>query len=115
MFDNIDNLIENAKFAVEANSFEKNRLWSEHKDKLDWKENTEGKMITLGELDGIPVCMSIFVDTLNGFNVIFYEMTSLVVDYRMVDAWLEDKFGGLFGKMDTCFDAKNFHNIINKL
>ena len=114
MFENIDTLIEKAQFAVEANSYEKINLWLEYKDKLDWKQITEGKLITLGKVDDLPICMSIFVDILNGVPVMFYEMTSLMVDYRLVDDYLENKFGE-FHSRDYCTNSMNFGRIVNEI
>ena len=102
------------KFAVEANSFEKHCLWEKYKDQIKWEQGNSGIAKIIGNIDNMPVVMSILIDHLNGVPVMFYEMTSLVVDYRIVDTFLEDKFGE-FNKINKCFDANNFNRIIQEL
>lgn len=109
----IDELLEEVEYAVEANSFESQCLWQRfsNQEGVVWESCSQGKMITLGITDDMPVCMSVFVNTINGVNVLFYEMTSQVVDYRLVDKFLEQKFGIFYN--EVCVDSGNFFWIIN--
>lgn len=111
----IDELLEEIEYAVEANSFESQCLWQRfsNQEGIVWEICPQGKMITLGKTDGMPVCMSVFVNKINGVNVLFYEMTSLVVDYRLVDKFLEEKFGIFY--REVCVDSGNFFRIINSI
>lgn len=110
-----DELLEEVDYAVEANSFESQCLWQKvsNQEGINWESCPCGKMLTLGMVDDMPVCMSIFINKINNIPVMFYEMTSQVVDYRLVDKFLEEKFGIFYN--EVCVDAGNFFRIVNKI
>lgn len=65
-------------------------LWREFKQYRpgkEWKQCLSGPLITVGKLDDRPVCISVFVHTIDDERIVFYEATSMVVDHQMIDNW----------------------------
>lgn len=91
-------------FVVEATDFEQLVLWDKWHDKLDWQEISRGLLRTIGELDDRPICVSLLWSLLNGKPVCFYEATSQVVDYELVNEWRNKTFHAA----GHC-NAMNFH------
>lgn len=105
-------------FLVEATHNEWHMLWSrwcsdsnECREPIFKKwEQLGGWLVTVGKLDGRPVCISLNWDRLDGFLVCDWEATSEVVDYKMVNKWLDEHFSGKTkdGRRARC-NAQNFH------
>jgi hypothetical protein len=76
---------------VEASSFEKGVLMEQNKrtKKLSWIEGRSGIMPTVGMINDRPICLSIFIDVIDGRNIVFYEPPSELVDYAMIEAFFE--------------------------
>jgi hypothetical protein len=79
-----------------ATSFEQHSLWAQYHDQLawDWVQITHGYGVTVGyvvdgALDPMPVHISLSTVIVNGSKILFYNPTSAVVDWRMVDEWIE--------------------------
>jgi hypothetical protein len=66
--------------------FTRNRAMPEPRE---WKENLSGYGKTVGELAGMPVFISLMTQKIDGKTILFYYATSVVVDHRLIDAWLE--------------------------
>jgi hypothetical protein len=97
---------------VEATSFEKQYLWSSATE--SWRGNQLGETVIVGRLSRRPVCISLTIDVIGGYPILFVEATSQVVDYLMIDNWLLEnlpatalKRGGYLNKVD----AMNFYNV----
>lgn len=82
-------LLKNVKLAVKASGHEVQCLWQEYKDRLDWNRNPMSWFISLGELDGCKLTVSLQLATLNGVTVLFYNAMGPVTDYRRMDEWLD--------------------------
>lgn len=102
---------------VEANSFEHMCLFEERKD-LNWIENGQGLSFSVGSIGKRPVCITVFVETINDKRVVFWDATSQVVDYTMIHKWFERHLPiSAFKKAHddiprvNSVDAMNFHNI----
>ena len=78
-----------AALLVEANTFERLCLWKVFANKEKWQQIQMGNGFTIGQLDGRPICVSIWYAYVHDKLVVFWEATSQVVDYVAVDAWLE--------------------------
>lgn len=116
-------LLGRAAAFIEASSFEVHMLWSHHHPEgrrmhgmpgsrdPRWKDGTLGWMFGLGELDGLPVVMSIRTAAILDHPVVFWHMTSVVTDSRMVDSWWNE-FGNTHAMRS---DAMNFHNVLSHL
>ena len=107
------------KFVVNASSFEAQLLWEKFcKDAIqktdlnryEWEQQNPGCSQTIGELDGRPVCLSLFWNKINGIMILFYEATSQVVDHLMVEKWLKKNCCPKYehGREAHC-NAENFH------
>jgi hypothetical protein len=89
-------LFERVGFLVEATHQEQHTFWHDYHHEpragvprvLVWTQETRGHMVTLGWLEGRPICVTLFYATLDGTRVLFYEATSQLVDHAMVEQWL---------------------------
>jgi hypothetical protein len=98
---------------VEANRFEYMCLWQARGEKT-WVSRLSGFAPTIGHIGDAPICLSLFTAIVDGHNLLFAEAVSQVVDYRVVDAWLETNLPASArladGRLNRT-DASNFHNI----
>lgn len=78
--------------------------------RAEWKQDSIGNGLQIGELDGRPICVSTLGATIAGKRVLFYECVSQLADYAMVDAWI--KFYA--EKIPHC-NAMNFHNCLSRI
>lgn len=106
---------------VEATSFEEHSLWLMHsKDgeqfiahmrttRLFKWEQLSGGVLT--QINDEPI-MTVHLRPvrIDGRLLIFYDAPSKIVDYGIVDAWLDKQFSGV-----RRVDANNFHNALNAL
>jgi hypothetical protein len=105
---------------VDANSYESMCLYMENdrEQKRPWKQNSSGLLETVGIVDGRPVCLSLLTNEVDGHKLLFIEATSQIVDWKMIEEWLQRSMPV------TCFDgndprrrlnrtnAMNFHNVL---
>lgn len=113
--ENDANLFKDVVFIVEADSFASLSLWRNHfhspiheNSKITtWEEVNPGKVITIGHCADSPVCVEIFYSILNGKKVMFYNTCSSIVDYDMVEKWINHYSSGI----QSC-NAMNFHQCI---
>lgn len=111
-------------FLVEATSNETHSIWcnfaSDSNERIDKKyslkwENYYGWLVQVGELDDMPVCISLMWYKLDGNWVCFWHPTSVVVDYRQILDWLAKNFTGTWsGGRATC-NSSNFHRCLHAL
>ena len=103
-----EELLNNTKYMVEANSFESLCLWERWNEKVEWESlsmgygvSTEGGFISL------------LWKKINGQLVLFWEATSEKVDYRVVEDWLlkNTKVQLPHGRTN----AMNFHIIVHNI
>lgn len=117
-------LLDGVVGAVEATSYEKHMLWQEYAQealklreggpdrriRYPWKEGLSGLGHGVGEIDDRPVCLSLLVDTIASHRILFWHCTSQVVDYVMIENWLDkvlpDRKNG---------DPMNFCNLLHGL
>ncbi|MNY45814.1 hypothetical protein D3C86_1809450 [compost metagenome] len=72
-------------------------------------------MITVGMIDGRPVCIAPLVHVVNGRKLMFVEATSQLVDWKLIDDWLytnvpNARRNGLYINKVS---ANNFHNVVH--
>lgn len=108
------------EYLVEATSFEHHAQWCfrargapycyDVRDMrtVDWVQTNPGLWEQVGKLADMPVVVNLSWAWLNGAMVCFYESTSQVVDWRMIEAWLGKKFPNV--RLKT--DAINLHNVL---
>lgn len=107
-------------FVVEANSYESMMLWKSNEEsdaKRQWKEDNSGDTVTVGEVDGRPVNVTFFYTTIEGRVVAFMNPISQMVDWKMIDDWLELNCKPLYdgGTRIARTNAMNFHNCLHAI
>lgn len=131
--------LQNTAYVVSATSFEEHCLWRDFsheawnaenrrsgegrrilakpgfhcKDRVDWEQVNPGWLETVGTVGDSPVAVSIGFSYLDGHLILFWEATSQVVDYRMIEAWLEANVPAYAKGKRT--NAMNFHNCLHAL
>ncbi|AGS81076.1 hypothetical protein [Caulobacter phage Cr30] len=100
---------------VECDSYGRMMLWKENHERYKWEESRHGYGPTVGYLADMPVCISIRKVVVDGLPILKIDATSTVVDWRLIDKWLNDnlpktafKSNGYLNKKD----AQNFHNVL---
>jgi hypothetical protein len=73
--------------------------------RLEWEQDNPGKIIHVGDCDDRPVHISCFWNILDGKYVCFWEATSQVVDYKLIEEWF-----ALYCPKARQTNAMNFHN-----
>jgi uncharacterized protein YcsI (UPF0317 family) len=102
-----DKMIANTEYWVEANTYERWRLYDEFGAETVWKQEPMGCTYILGYvMDNMPVNISITWIYINDRLVAFYHGCSMVVDNRLIDRFLHNK---------PKTDAMNFHICIDDL
>jgi hypothetical protein len=108
------------RYLVEATSYEKHAAWCFRAKQSPWKydlhamndvewvQTSPGYNWKVGELAGKLVHVNLQWDYIDGALVCFWEPTSRVVDYDMIEAWLKKKFP------NAAFwtNALNFYNVV---
>lgn len=80
---------------VECDNYGHHMLWIENHYKAneldhrkrDWQSGRMGLMEKVGEIAGMPVCISLLKDVIGGQTILFVDPCSMVVDHRLIDAW----------------------------
>lgn len=110
-----DPRLKSTDFVVEATNAEHFFLWREFHDRTEWKEGHLGYMETIGHVQGRPVCICLTWDVIDGMNVMFVDATSQLVDWEMVERWLDrhcnPKWDNSTRQART--DAMNFHHVLH--
>lgn len=94
--------------AIEASSYESLCIWREYHDErgLPWTQDSSGKMVTIGQVAGRPVVISMFWAAVgrNQRLVMFWELTGTLADFKLADrigGWVraasEEETGEEFG------------------
>lgn len=113
----------------EVTNYEKHMLWIEYSEEAmkagcaqsngfrrhSWEASCSGLFEVVGYLGDRPVAMSLWVDTIDGHRILFYEPTSRLVDYALIDEWLEANLPKTAYRADGSMnrsDAMNFCNIL---
>jgi hypothetical protein len=108
---------------VECDNYGHHMLWIENHykatelehRKLDWKSDQMGMMEKVGEIAGMPVCISLFKAVIDGQPILFVDPCSMVVDHRLIDAWYKRALPKSAFRADGYVnktDAMNFHNVL---
>jgi len=80
---------------VEASAGGRQLLWRECNQstpKISWVSFPTGLMPTIGTSNDMPVTLSFSKVMINKRTVLFYEVTSQVADFRVVDCWFDYHF-----------------------
>lgn len=108
------------KFMVEATNCERFYLWARHSDISSTRHNSdlavtwetmESSFHTIGHQQNRPIVVSISWHRINGQVVMFYEATSKLVDWAMIESWLAKQFPPIRHK----YDAANFRHCLSHI
>jgi len=127
--DNLDPRFEDTVFVVEANGYERLSLWTKHchqgsveytsgppYKRYKWEQDNHGIWYQIGELAGLPICVSFFWNKIDGHRVLFYECTSRVYDLQVIDGWLKAHCNPTWdGNRRAHCDAMNFHHCLDAI
>ena len=122
-------------FMVEATGFERHALWLDWADdftaqnygrpwksRVSWNQESLGSCETIGTVKELrvrrrPICVSVTWAIILGKRVAFYEATSQIVDYVVVEKWVESKRVPRWdrGTRAAQCDAMNFHHCLDAL
>jgi hypothetical protein len=107
--------LKNADFIVECTYTEMFFLWkiNEVEKQYHWVDDTMGFWQNIGSVDGRPICISFSFATVDGLNIAFVEGTSQLVDYKMLEEWVQTHNNKTYdnGARRAWTDARNFHHI----
>lgn len=116
--DTAESRLADTRFLVEATTNEWHTLWSRwcidsqecREPVFSTWEQLGGWSIQVGTLDKRPIVVSLNWDKLNGFLVCQWEPTSELVDYKMIEAWIDRYYCSKTkdGRRARC-NASNFH------
>lgn len=114
----VQKMLNLAQYVVEANSFERfacyllysNESAVPYHKKISFKQGTSGYGPQIGMVDNRPICISIIINYINNVPVLFFEGTSMLVDYKVIEDWLTI-FCPAYANCYTC-DMNNFHQCI---
>lgn len=107
---------------VESTSFEQLALWREwslehNKDNpnaIEWVQINDGCLVTIGHVNDRPVTIGLHWNFIAGQPVLFYDTPSQIVDFVMVEKWLEEQLPQVYDR--RCFsNAMNFHIVVHKI
>ena len=85
-FENIDGI-------CEATPFEMSHLREEYMSfGYEWTRCSAGKGITLGRIDDMPIVASFRNAIVQGKKILFWNATSQVVDYRVIEKWFSENY-----------------------
>lgn len=107
-----DTRFKTTDFLVEANSCESLYLWKDCQErKNEWVQDNAGLMIKVGEVNDMPVNISVNWNTIDGLKVLFWHPISRIVDYKMIEDWFERNCDPKYcnGERRAKTDAQNFH------
>jgi hypothetical protein len=114
----LDPLLKQTVHYVEANSFEMDLL-KPHYERLGWKfiweDVNRGVGYGIGQVDNIPVFINLRWARIDGVLVCFYTSESTIVDWRMVENWIDTNAPRYASGSRLKVDAQNFFNCLSTL
>lgn len=106
-----------AEYVVEVTTAEKHFLWEKYHKEVDWDEQKffTGFGRDIGRVDKRPITVSFRLILINKLHVLFWEATSELVDYKMIDDYMKEHCNPMeFGtdRRAKCY-AEGFYNCIS--
>lgn len=59
--------------------------------KWSYKQDMGGNLITVGTVEGQPVCITPMIHIVQGIRILYVEYTSQVVSFPLIEAWVKAK------------------------
>ncbi len=98
--DSLKQILASTVYSVEATDYEVYSLWNMYSSdsevtfsgipKVDFKSDLRGYTVTIGDLYGNPIAISLSFMELNGKTILFYCPISETVSYTFINKWLSD-------------------------
>ncbi len=98
---------EGTRFLVEADDFTQTRLWVDHHNQVKWEDFRDGINVCITKTAIGPLHVQVNWTVLDGVLVAFYEATSDVVVYSLMEDWIKDK-----APQAQRTNAQNFHHVL---
>ena len=122
----IDPRFRETKFVVEANDCEFLYLWKDFSEqhnksvlnrKYNFEEDNRGLCYTIGRAGNKPISVTFRWCLIDGFRIMFYYPSSLLVDHEQINSWLERSCTGLWKAYqgNGFCNAMNFHHCLNAI
>jgi len=105
-------------FLVNATHFEAGCLREAWNTKVSWEHMPEGNRHQVGNVGSRPVVIQIFWVRINGKLIGFWEATSQIVDYEMIDKWFRENCNPPKwnkGRLNARCNPANFHLCVNAI
>lgn len=103
----LEEMMEVTEYAVEANRFEKSHLWRRYEYEVLWQEILGGYGVSVPDDGGF---VSLLWGIIEGKCVLFYEVTSNIVNFQVVESWIKSNMD-----IKLMVDSSNFYQIINDI
>lgn len=127
--DDIKEFFPGVQFVVEATFEEKHMLWlTRHDSNVGlghierWVDEGMGRSPTIAwhgrGKNARPIAITIFYAYLDGVKVAFYEATSELVDYKVVQKWIYERTGHITYDRGTRWahtDVGNFNQVMHEI
>ena len=101
-----------------ASRYEQSCLWDSNRNRdkpREWKSMASGRGWPVGRVEDMPVYLSAFKSKIDDNVIMFIEPTGQMVDYRIVEEWLQ-KYAPKSARREDGRarqgDAGNFHNVL---
>lgn len=104
--DEIKEFLQGVDGVVEATGYEKLYLWTQYSDEWDDRSNG-GYLVRVGEVGDEGIYISILIHKVRNQKILFWHATSQVVDYRIIEQWLDQNIPWPDGVRNKT-DANNF-------
>lgn len=116
----LDEFLEGVIGVVDATDYERLCLWEENRrlnKPRTWQENAAGLTRTVGKLDGRPVSLTMFTNQIDGYKILFIQVTGQVADRVMIRQWLAKILpsSAFYRGRPNHVDAINFHNVFRSV
>jgi hypothetical protein len=117
---NSDDDLKTAFFVVQATSFELFSLWREWHEHIPMEQDGRCFVYGIGQINKRPVCVEVSRYKIWDKWVLFYSSTSQLVDWEMIENWVEEKILTYTPKWDNSTrcshtNAMNFHHCVHAL
>lgn len=114
----ISERLEKCEFLIEATRTEEHFLWKECVQEFKWCsdkqwEQGHGNVVRVGEIGDRPVNLTLTWNKIKGIPVCFYDCCSQVVDWKMIEEWLDKNFTRKYNGRRAICDAMNFSHCMN--
>lgn len=107
--DQMVNLLKDVVGIIIATREEQHCIWARNRENnlFPWESKPNGILETVGYLNERPICISLRVHQVNYKKILFIDATSSLVDWQMIDEWIELNLPNV-----KKTDATNWTNVI---